>query len=211
MKLKSLRKNVLKSLVIVIVLAILGGGLMGFHAKRSQTTTYTTKTNIIVSHDLNNVSNENTNDGQTIVNADLNMMPTYEDIAKNITISKQAKKYLPLKVRKEYSLDDINNAVNAKTRPQSLVLTMEATTKSKYDSVEIANSSAKAFIKELPKVQTGVNNVRIIDKATKLNTTSKTSPSVKKYVAVGIALGGLIGLIISFMFITSKEFNSTRK
>ncbi len=211
MKLVSLQKNILKSLVIVIVLAILGGSLMGVHAQKKQLTTYTARTNIIVSHDLNNVSNENTDDGQTIVNADLNMMPTYEDIAKNITISKQAKKYLPLKVRKEYSLDDINNAVDAKTRPQSLVLTMEATTKSKYDSVEIANASARAFIKELPKVQTGVNNVRIIDKATKLNTTSKTSPSVKKYVAVGIALGGLIGLIISFMFITSKEFNSTRK
>lgn len=210
MKSESLHKNIWKSLIIVIALALIGGGLMGIRAKRHQTTTYTAKTNIVISHDLNNI--RKTSDGQdNVVNADLNMMPTYEEIAKNVTISKYARQYLSPKMKKEYSLSDINSSIDAKTHPQSLVLTLEATTKSKKDSVTIANASAKAFVKELPKVQPGVGNVKVLSRAVMSDTSSKTSPSIKKHSAVGIALGGLIGLIISFVFITSKELSSKGK
>ncbi|QLQ60882.1 chain-length determining protein [Limosilactobacillus reuteri] len=204
MKSETLYRNFWKSLLIIIVLAILGGGIMGIRAKRHQSTTYTAKTNIVISHDLKINDNKSQDN---IVNADLSMMPTYEEIAKNMTVSKEARQYLSSKMKKDYSQNDINSAIDAKTQPQSLVLTLEATTKSKEDSVTIANASAKAFVKELPKVQPGVENVRIVDKATKSDTSSKTSPSIKKHVAVGVALGGLVGLIISFVFITSKEFN----
>lgn len=210
MKSESLHRNIWKSLIIVIVLALLGGGLMGLRAKKHQSTTYTAKTNIVISHDLNSI--HKTSDGQdNVVNADLNMMPTYEEIAKNTTVSKQARQYLSAKIRKDYSTSDINSAIDAKAHPQSLVLTLKATTKSKNDSVAIANASAKAFVKELPKVQPGVGNVKIVNSAEKNDTSSKTSPSIKKHAAVGIALGGLVGLVISFVFITSKELNSQRK
>lgn len=204
-------KKVWKSLLIIVVLAIIGGGIMGLLAKKRQSTSYTASTSVMISHNLNENRNLRSDSQNNMVNADLGMMPTYETVAKNMAVSDEAHKLLPKKVRKHYSKEDINSDVDAKSKPQSLVLDIHATTGSQKDSVALANASAKAFKKVLPRVQAGAGNIRIVNKATKDTVTSKTSPSVKKYAAVGIALGGLVGLIISFAAITSKNFISRRK
>ena len=70
----------------------------------------------------------------------------------------------------------------------------------------IVNATAKAMKEELPQLQPGSGKVTLLQKATVNNTDSKTTPSTKKYVVVGFALGALLGLIIEFVVFTVKNF-----
>lgn len=203
-------KKVWKSLVVIIIFALIGGIGMGILAKKHQTTTYTAETSVIISHNLE--ENRHIKDAQdSMVNADMNMMPTYESIAKNTTTADEAHKLLPKKIKKNYSVSDVDNAITAQTKPQSLVMNIRAESKSSKDSIAIANASAKALKEELPKLQSGVGHIRVVNKANENTVSSKTSPSIKKHAVVGIVLGGLVGLIVSFVAISYKEFIAKRK
>lgn len=203
-------RKVWKSLVVIIIFALIGGLGMGILAKKHQTTTYTAGTGVLISHNLEE-NRQAKNPDDSMVNGDMNMMPTYESIAKNTATAKEAHKFLPKKLKKKYSVSDIDSAITAQIKPQSLVMNIQAEGKSSKDAVIIANAAAKALKKELPRLQSGVGNIRIVDKASKDTVSSKTSPSVKKHTAVGIVLGGLVGLIISFVMITYKDFIAKRK
>ncbi|HJA27548.1 MAG TPA: chain-length determining protein [Candidatus Limosilactobacillus intestinigallinarum] len=203
-------KKVWKSLVVIIIFALIGGIGMGILAKKHQTTTYTAETSVIISHNLE--ENRHIKDAQdSMVNADMNMMPTYESIAKNTATADEAHKLLPKKIKKNYSVSDVDNAITAQTKPQSLVMNIRAESKSSKDSIAIANASAKALKEELPKLQSGVGHIRVVNKANENTVSSKTSPSIKKHAVVGIVLGGLVGLIVSFVAISYKEFIAKRK
>lgn len=203
-------RKVWKSLAVIIIFALIGGLGMGILAKKHQTTTYTAETSVLISHNLEENRQIKSPDN-SMVNADMNMMPTYESIAKNTATANEAHKLLPKKLKKNYSVGDIDSAITAQTKPQSLIMNIRAEGKSSRDAVIIANAAANALKKELPKLQSGVGNIRIVDRANKNTVSSKTSPSIKKHVAVGIVLGGLVGLIISFMMITYKDFIAKRK
>lgn len=203
-------KKVWKSLAVIIIFALIGGLGMGLLAKKHQTTTYTAETSVIISHNLE--ENRHIKDAQdSMVNADMNMMPTYESIAKNTATADEAHKLLPKKIKKNYSVSDVDNAITAQTKPQSLVMNIRAESKSSKDSIAIANASAKALKEELPKLQSGVGHIRVVNKANENTVSSKTSPSIKKHAVVGIVLGGLVGLIVSFVAISYKEFIAKRK
>lgn len=194
-----------KSLGAIVICAVIGGGLMGVYVKHKQTTIYTATRNVVITHDLNNIQANSDNPYDTRVNADLNMMPTYSDIAENREISVEAHKLLPKKLQKSYSADEINDAIRSESRPQSLVLSLKAKTNSAEDSVEIVNSTAQALRTQLPKLQPGAGNVVLLEKATTKSVDSNTTPGMKKYLAAGIALGGLLGILISFITITFKD------
>lgn len=183
-------------------MAILGGGVMFGYAKHKQQTFYTASRDVLISH---NVTSYNRDENSPLTNADLNMMPSYENIAENELIAKSAKQYLPRKISKKYSVNSISDKISAKSRPQSLVLKVSVKTVNDNDSVYLANAVTKALKKELPELQPGVGRVQLLAKASKADVKSKTTPNKKKYTLAGVALGGLLGVIISFTGITWKK------
>lgn len=200
-------KKYSKEIIIVIVCALLGGGLMGYSAKKHKVTTYTASRDVVIAHNVEETrSTNNQNDNNSIVYEDINMMPTYKDIVENNIIANQAHKHLNKKLRTKYSDKDIQEAISAKTSQQSLVLKIKVSTKSQNDSVAIVNAVSRSFKQQLPKLQPGAGHVTLLQKATKDSTTSITKPSVKKHAIVGLALGGLLGLIISLVMTTIKTF-----
>ena len=168
-----------KSVILILVLAVLGGGAMGYRAKKQQHTTYTASQEIVISHNLNENSNSSDNGQDSITNADLNMMPTYAKIAEDETISETAHKMLPKSIKKHYSVQDVNDAIRAVPHQQSLVLSIKAKAGSAKASVAIANATAKAVKKDLPKLQPGAGTVTLLAKPTTKSVTSETLPHAK--------------------------------
>lgn len=200
--LKQLNGSFVKALVFTIILAIFGGSCMFVYAKHKQQTTYTAERFVLISH---NIKKDTGDHNYPITVADINMMSSYEDIAKNEIVAKGAKRYLPKKISKKYSVNEINNSISAKSRPQSLVLKISAKTDNEKSSIAIVNAVSKSFQKELPKLQPGAGQVHLLAKANKSSVESETTPNKKKYTVAGVALGGLIGIIISFVEITWKK------
>nr|WP_233445929.1 chain-length determining protein [Limosilactobacillus fastidiosus] len=196
-----MNKSFLGAIIFTIILAVFGGMLMFFYAKHKQQTTYTAERYVLVSH---NVMDSQDKD-YPVTNADLNMMSSYEDIAENKIIAENAKKYLSKKINKKYTADNISNSVSAKSKPQSLVLKISVKTGNEKNSVDIVNAVAKSFQNELPKLQPGAGEVHLLAKASNSSVETTTTPNKKKYFAVGVALGGLLGIVISFIAITWKK------
>lgn len=196
-----------RSILIIIIFALIGGAGMGLEAKHKKTTTYTATRSIVISHNIIKEYRANQSNNQdSLVNEDVNLMPTYKDIAENGTIAAATRHNLSKSLRSKYSTSDIKSAINAKITPQSLVMDLKAETSSAKDSVAIVNGTARAMQQKLPKLQPGSGKVTMLQKATVSDASSSTHPSTKKYAVVGIALGGLLGLIISFIGVTIKNF-----
>lgn len=187
----------IKCLVLVVILTLLGGAGMYGLAKHRQHTSYVATRSLIISHEIRNQA-ENRNDN----NPDISMMPTYRNVIEDPMVGKMARQYLPKKLRKKYSSDDISNMIKTHVSDQSLVMEVKVQTDSRKDSVKVVNAVTRAFKKDLPQVQPGAGQVRLMAPATKSSTSANTTPHAKKYVAVGLAFGCLVGLIISFLYIT---------
>ena len=205
-KLKELGPSFWKGLIITIVLAIIGGIGMGVLAKYKQSTSYTAERSVVISHRISENELNQGNNQQPIVITDLTMMDTYSDVAQDKQVAISARKYLPKKLQHKYSADMIKEDVNAITHPQSLVMKIKVRTGDASDSVAIANAVARGFQKELPKVQPGAGNVRLLSRATSDDVEVNTTQNKKKYITVGLALGALVGLVVSFTVVTWKRY-----
>lgn len=209
----NLVKTFWKSILCIIVLAILGGGCMGLLAKHKQTTSYTSTQSVLISHNVEQgINNSNNGNQDPLTVADMNMMKTYSQIAESPNLIADAHHNLPSKIKKQYSINSMTNAISAKTRDQSLVLTISAKSSNKRASMEMSNAVVNSLQKNLSKFQPGAGEVHVLTKKSSRNVTSETTPHLKKYIAVGIALGGMVGIIISFVSITLKDLmNNSRK
>lgn len=209
----NLVKTFWKSILCIIVLAILGGGCMGLLAKHKQTTSYTSTQSVLISHNVEQgINNSNNGNQDPLTVADMNMMKTYSQIAESPNLIADAHHNLPSKIKKQYSINSMTNAISAKTRDQSLVLTISAKSSNKRASMEMSNAVVNSLQKNLSKFQPGAGEGHVLTKKSSRNVTSETTPHLKKYIAVGIALGGMVGIIISFVSITLKDLmNNSRK
>lgn len=205
-KLEDISSSFWKAVILTIILAVVGGMGMYMVARHKQVTTYTAERSVIISHRINNSQLENEDNQDPVINADLNMMQTYTDIVQDEQIARTARQYLPKSIRKQYSAHEISQDVNADSHPQSLVMKIHVKTTNKEDSIKLVNAVAKGFQKELPSLQPGAGKVKLLAKATDNNIESTTSPNKKKFVAMGVALGGLLGIVISFVIITWKKY-----
>lgn len=203
---KELTSMFWKSILLIVIMALIGGAFLGLVAKKKQHTTYTATRNVLISHNLNQYSREDSNNIQnSMVVNEQGMMESYKEIAEDRQITDTARKMLPAKMKKQMSAQKFNDAITADTNQQSLVLKLSATSDSSTKSVKMVNVTAEALEKQLPKIQPGVGEVVPLARATKTSVNSKTTPHAKKYAAVGVALGGLVGIIISFTGITLKD------
>lgn len=195
-----------KSIILILALAVIFGGAFGFLAKHRQSTTYTAHRSVLISHNYQAAPTQN-NDQNAQVMADQNLMPTYEELSQGRTVAKETRSLLPKKLQKKYTTDDLDSMIHAKSHQQSLILEMKVETgSSATDAAKIVNAAAEAVQKELPRLKAGVGTVTTLAKATANDVTSETTPKAKKYAVVGAALGGLVGIVISFGGIAIKDF-----
>lgn len=203
---KELTSMFWKSILLIIIMALIGGAFLGSVAKKKQHTTYTATRNVLISRNLNQYNKENNSNIQnSMVANEQEMMESYKEIAEDRQVTDVAREMLPNKMKKQISAQKFNNAIKVDSNQQSLVLNLKATSDSPANSVKMVNATAEALEKQLPKIQPGVGKVVPLAKATETSVNSKTTPHAKKYAAVGVALGGLVGIIISFMGITLKD------
>ena len=182
-----------QNIIITLIFTILGAIVFGGYAKHKKTTTYTSSTNLVIGHNLDRSNYKNSTSL-----SDINMMHTYRAQVNDPMVMGRVYKTLPSKMKKNYSENSLSDAVNAKVEDNSIVMTLSAKTKDAKQSVEIANSTARAFKHEFKYMNPTKVEVKQLSPAKLSNVTSKTSPSLKKYVVLGAALGILVGMLIAF-------------
>ena len=193
-------KLVWKNVFVIAIFMLIGALLSGLYAKHKKTTTYMARTNVLVGHNLNHTDYKN-----STVLADLNMVGSYKDMINDAQVMDQAHKNLPKKVRHQYSAKDIAGDVSVDTHPQSLVLSVKAKAGSPKVATEMVNATSKAIHQQLPKMSPNVGEVKPLAKARVKDAGSITTPSTKKYVVLGAAIGILVGMLVSFAVTTWKK------
>ena len=144
--LNDLIKIIWKNIIVIIVFAVIGGSGFFILAKHKQSTTYTAERSMMISHSLDSKR------AHSQVSADLAMIPTYEDLIKSRQVTESTWKALPKSIRKETSPKSISDNIDTNNRPESLVITVKATTKDANQSLAIANTTVEVAKKELPKI-----------------------------------------------------------
>lgn len=201
-QLKDVKTSFVKAAIFTVIMALLGGAGMFVVAKHKQHISYTAERFVVISHPI---TTQTATSASPITNTDQQMMLTYEEIANDPMVAKAARKHLTKSQRKEYSADQISQDLDAKAKPQSLALRLKVTTNSPKNAAALVNAAAEGLKETLPKIQPGAGNVKLLAKAAEDNVELNKSTNVKKYAAAGLALGGLVGIVISFVVITWRR------
>lgn len=201
MKISDAKKIIRKNIILILSFIIVGAVIGGSYAKLKKKTTFTAQTNIIVGHNLNHANHRN-----STVLADLNMMDSYTKLVKDRQVLNVARKQLPKKMKKKFTVSDIGSSVSVDNHPHSVIIRISSSASSAKDATLIVNAVANAASKELVKIDPGIGHVRKLAPARTTDANLKTTPSIKKYLVLGAALGLLIGMIISFSLTTWQKF-----
>ncbi|MCI6852763.1 MULTISPECIES: YveK family protein [Limosilactobacillus] len=194
-KTKDIYKIIIKNCLLIIIFT-LGFGVFGyFYAQHKQSTVYKTTQNVIINHSY---TGESANDE---VQADLSLTKTYQEIIKSDDVVRKAKEYLPNELRKKYSVNDIAKMTSAQVIPSTTMIEISASSPSANTSAQLTNAIVRAAEKEVPsKIPSG--SIKSVSKSDKDDAKSITSPSRKKYTVLGLAVGFLLGMVVSFSITT---------
>ncbi|MRH09699.1 hypothetical protein GIX81_09695 [Lactobacillus reuteri] len=188
-----------KNIIIIIILAVAFSSMFGIIAKKKQHVNYTATRNIMITHSLN------TRRSNSEINSDLTMIPTYAELIQDRPVINEAYSLLTKNQKMNVTRDDIAEAVKTDTKPQSLIISIKATTDNKDKSILIANTTAAAAKNIIPKIQPGSGNIYLYPKATTKNVNVENHSKVKKYTILGAALGALLGMVIAFVITSWKH------
>lgn len=188
-----------KNIIIIIILAVAFSSMFGIIAKKKQHVSYTATRNIMITHSLN------TRRSNSEINSDLTMIPTYAELIQDRPVINEAYSLLTKNQKMNVTHDDIAEAVKTDTKPQSLIISIKATTDNKDKSILIANTTAAAAKNIIPKIQPGSGNIYLYPKATTKNVNVENHSKVKKYTILGAALGALLGMVIAFVITSWKH------
>lgn len=170
-----------------IVLSVVFGGM----AKMKQKTTYSASSSVMV-------ANEHSADKSYNVKNDLGMMQTYADVASDGVILKNAQKNLKKNSHVNVSISELSDYVKVEARDDSFVLDFKVDSGSKKKSQTIVNTVVNSYKQLAPQVVENQIDVKVLSTAKQNVVSSTTSPSVKKYVLVGAAIGVLLGMVLVF-------------
>lgn len=201
-------KLVFKHIVVILLCGIVFGGLLGGYAKLKKTTSYTATREMVIGHDLDTTKIKDKN---SRLLADMQMLTTYEKVAKDTAVLKKATKIYKVNYNKKISESTLDSAVEVTHEPQTLILSVKAESTSDLRAVRMTNAVSQAIKKELPKLYGNTGNIDLLSPATKSNVSSTSGPSVKKYGTLGVAVGLFVGLLFVFGKFTLEEFSSAKQ
>ncbi|MDO4902902.1 MAG: hypothetical protein Q3959_01425 [Limosilactobacillus sp.] len=202
---KITNKRMAKAILINIILIGLCGIICGFGfriiAQHRTNTMYDASMSVVISPNY-----DNTKDKGSAVEAAEKLIPTYQDILSDNVVSRKARKLLPSNLQKKYDDSKLSQTISTTNDPQSLVIKIHSQTGNSSDSVKIVNAVAEAFKSELPKINPESGEVHLLSKAKAVNIMVSTRPDVGKYTKLGLGVGILMGMTISVLLTTWKNF-----
>lgn len=196
LKVNNISKTVLKNILVIVLSMLIFAVLGGVNALRHRHTIYEAERNIMTSHSYRGSgANEE-------VQADINLGKTYAKIVESNDVAKLAHRNLSSKLRKKYSVSDLESMVNANSMMQTTIVKIEVKADSAKSATAIVNAVSEAAAKTIPRKVPSAGKVSLFAKANYKDATSVTTPSLKKRTLLGAAIGLLIGLIIAFSITT---------
>lgn len=194
-KTKNIYRTIIQNCVLIISFTVIFGVFGYFYAQHKQSTVYKTTQNVIINHSYNG---ESANDE---VQADLSLAKTYKEVIESDDVIRKAKEYLPSKLQKKYSVEDIAGMTSAQVVPATTMIEISTNSPSAKTSAQLTNAIVRAAEKEVPsKIPSG--SIKSVSKSDKNDAKSITSPSRKKYTVLGLAVGFLLGMVVSFSITT---------
>ncbi|MBU8686460.1 capsular biosynthesis protein [Priestia megaterium] len=154
------------------------------------TPVYSVKTQLLVNQARSDQQLYNNNQVQT----DIQLVDTYSVIIKSPKILDEVKKELNLK----QTVDELNQQISVSNAPDSQVLEISVEDKSPKEAVQIANTIASVFKKEITNIM-NVDNVSILSKAQMKTDMAPVKPRPLLNIAVAILSGIIISTAIAFL------------
>lgn len=189
---ESLFRILRKNLRLIIITTVVGTLLAAIVTFFIMTPKYSASVDILVNRKQDNAVTNQLSDQQ----ADVNMINTYKDIITKSVTLEPVQKEVKQKLGYDVSEAELKEMISVSNQQNSQVFSVSVEDTDAARSATIANIIAETFKKQVKKIL-AVNNVSIIAKATKPK--SAISPRKSLNLAIGFALGLLIGLGLAFI------------
>ncbi|PAD81686.1 capsular biosynthesis protein [Niallia circulans] len=160
---------------------------------------YKSSTQILVNQAKDDQSVYNYNEVQTNVQ----LINTYSVILKSAAILNNVKKELDL----DMTVSQLNSKITVESAQNSQIMTVSVTDDDPAIALQIANTTAEVFEKEIKKLMK-VDNVSILPLADDQENQSPISPNPTLNIAVAAVVGLLIGVGLAFLL---EYFDNTVK
>ena len=176
-----------KRLGLIINLAIVGLLLAAAYTFFVATPSYNATTQLLV-----NRTQETEMIQQSDITTNVQLINTYSDIIRNPVILDPVIEELDL----DATTDSLKEQISVTTAENSQVFSVQVTSDNPYTAAEIANTTATVFQGNLPTIM-NVDNITVISEA--VVNTNPVSPNNLLNLAIGILLGGMLGVGIAFL------------
>lgn len=178
-----------KNIVMIISLGLIGLILSSVYTLFIVTPQYDASTQLLV--------NEKTSEGASIeatdITKNLQMINTYTELIKGPAILNGVQEALET----DLTTNQLANKIAITSPEGALVFLITVTDSDPYKAAEIANAVATTFQNEIGGIMNSVDNVAITYKA--VPDVNPISPNVPLNLIVGLLVGGILGIGISFL------------
>ncbi|MDM8221704.1 YveK family protein [Limosilactobacillus vaginalis] len=194
--LKNISKIIWHNIIVIVIATLLFGLAGGLYARHKRHTEFTSTRNLMTSSSYRGASaNEE-------VQANINLGDTYAKIVESKDVAQAARKNLPKNIRKEYKVEQISSMVKAHPVPQTTIVKVSVKADTAKTSSKIVNTVTDAAAKEIPKKVPSAGEISLFAKETAADAQSSTTPSTKKFILIGAAVGFLLGMVVAFSVTT---------
>lgn len=183
--------GVLKKRVgLIIISMFLGLGVAGILTYFVITPKYSSQVQLIVRLPQNDTTNVND------INGNLQMINTYKDLIKSDTVMTEVQQRMKAEYENDLSIEVLKESVSVNQSQNSQMFSIVSKVTDPIVAQNIANQTALVF-QEQAKDMLNVDKITIISSATA--NMSPVSPNDKMNLMIGLALGVLFGIALSFI------------
>lgn len=194
--LKNISRIVWHNIIVIVIATLLFGLAGGLYARHKRHTDFTSTRNLMTSSSYRGAAaNEE-------VQANINLGDTYAKIVESKDVARAARQKLPKSIRKEYSTKQISSMVNAHPIAQTTIVKINVKADTAKASAQIVNAVTEVAAKQIPKKVPSAGKISLFAKETANDAQSVTTPSTKKFVLIGAAVGFLLGMVLAFSVTT---------
>lgn len=188
LNLEDIFKVIKDNLLTIVASVLIFGAIAAFGTAFFMTPQYQTTTQVLV-----NQSDSEQFDNQDI-QASISVINTYRDIINSPAILGDVVDNLNL----TYGANTLRNKITVNNENQSQVINITVEDENPQDAEVIANEIASVFSNNVLEIMS-VDNVSILTQAEIGENPSPVSPQPLVNIAIGLILGGLLGLGIAFL------------